>query len=277
MYICDKYAKRDSRIRVFHKENGGSSSARNIGLENATGEIICFVDSDDYVKPEFLENFGDCHADITIQGYYVRNDNEEQYHYYTINNAEFNNDSTTDLMNAIHIAKNTGYLWTRAFKRKIIEENNLRFDTKYCVREDEEFIWRYMLRCNSYATINKGAYYYEMPDFSSKYSYMDIETDFECTVSIIECCAKIYGNYQHPHIVNNINRLSSLVFNIFLKKKYPSKGTKEHIKIFIEYYRKVKGNNALKLKTKIFYSIICSRASTFIHFFKYIFIKKAET
>ena len=50
--ICDEYAKRDDRIRVIHKENGGSSSARNAGLDVAHGEYIGFVDSDDMIHPE---------------------------------------------------------------------------------------------------------------------------------------------------------------------------------------------------------------------------------
>lgn len=49
--LCDELAKEDSRIRVFHKQNGGSSSARNVGLEQASGEYIGFVDSDDFVEP----------------------------------------------------------------------------------------------------------------------------------------------------------------------------------------------------------------------------------
>lgn len=53
--ICDRYAARDSRISVIHKENGGLSSARNAGLESCTGEFISFVDSDDWVHPQFLE------------------------------------------------------------------------------------------------------------------------------------------------------------------------------------------------------------------------------
>ena len=47
--LCDRLAKRDSRIRVYHKENGGASSARNLGLENAAGDYVGFVDSDDYI------------------------------------------------------------------------------------------------------------------------------------------------------------------------------------------------------------------------------------
>lgn len=47
--ICDQYAANDSRVTVFHKENGGVSSARNLGLDNARGEWVTFVDSDDWI------------------------------------------------------------------------------------------------------------------------------------------------------------------------------------------------------------------------------------
>lgn len=53
--ICDEYASRDSRIKVIHKNNGGLSDARNIGIENSTGEYLSFVDSDDWVKKDFIE------------------------------------------------------------------------------------------------------------------------------------------------------------------------------------------------------------------------------
>ena len=53
--ICEDYAKKDSRIRVFHKENGGQATARNFGIDIARGEYIGFVDSDDYIEPEMYE------------------------------------------------------------------------------------------------------------------------------------------------------------------------------------------------------------------------------
>ena len=59
--ICDEYAAKDSRIRVFHKENGGVSSARNIGLENARGEWLSFIDGDDVITEGYFnirENLG---------------------------------------------------------------------------------------------------------------------------------------------------------------------------------------------------------------------------
>ena len=53
--ICDKYAEKDMRVRVFHKKNGGVSSARNLGIENAKGEWVVFIDSDDWVDITMLE------------------------------------------------------------------------------------------------------------------------------------------------------------------------------------------------------------------------------
>ncbi len=53
--LCDEYAAHDSRIRVFHKENGGVSSARNLGMAQAVGTYIAFADSDDWMEPEELE------------------------------------------------------------------------------------------------------------------------------------------------------------------------------------------------------------------------------
>lgn len=53
-FICDAFGKKDKRIRVFHKENGGVSSARNLGIANATGDYICFVDSDDWLDVDYF-------------------------------------------------------------------------------------------------------------------------------------------------------------------------------------------------------------------------------
>ena len=70
--ICDEYAKEDSRIVVIHKDNGGVSDARNIGISRANGEYIGFVDSDDYIDKDMYKNlYESClnnKADISIIG-----------------------------------------------------------------------------------------------------------------------------------------------------------------------------------------------------------------
>ena len=53
--LCDAYAKQDNRVRVYHKENGGASSARNLGMQNAIGDYISFIDSDDYIDSDVYQ------------------------------------------------------------------------------------------------------------------------------------------------------------------------------------------------------------------------------
>jgi len=70
--ICDEYASLDSRIRVFHKENGGLSSALNVGLSNFTGDYVGFVDSDDWIEAVMFETLlgGICGVDIAVCSYF---------------------------------------------------------------------------------------------------------------------------------------------------------------------------------------------------------------
>ena len=75
--LVDEYALKDSRIRAFHGENKGLSGARNRGLDNAKGEYICFVDSDDWIEPTYLKELYDLiedrQADLAICGYKKNN------------------------------------------------------------------------------------------------------------------------------------------------------------------------------------------------------------
>ena len=72
--ICDRYAQKDSRIKVIHKPNGGAASARNAGMDVATGNYICFVDADDVTEKEYVEYLLSTlireDADIAVCGYY---------------------------------------------------------------------------------------------------------------------------------------------------------------------------------------------------------------
>ena len=71
--VCDEFAAKDSRFRVFHIPNGGVSHARNVGLDHAQGAYITFIDSDDGIRPDYLENLVRCAessgADLVISGY----------------------------------------------------------------------------------------------------------------------------------------------------------------------------------------------------------------
>ncbi len=66
--FCNEYQKKDTRIKVIHKENSGVSEARNAGLDAATGEFISFIDADDYIEPDFFAELIKYDADVVVSG-----------------------------------------------------------------------------------------------------------------------------------------------------------------------------------------------------------------
>lgn len=143
--ICDYYKKIDNRINVFHKNNDGVSSARNYGIEKATGKYIVFVDSDDVIDINFLS---------IIQGYL--NDDIDLIHYgwyYIDGKQTFRHDvckvSTCLTLKEV-CRKNIfhGFVWSYVFKSDIIKDNKLHFLTNLDYAEDWEFILKYYLYVN---------------------------------------------------------------------------------------------------------------------------------
>lgn len=145
--ICDKYAKKDNRIKVIHKENGGVSSARNCGIDAAKGKYICFVDSDDYVNKNYLEilirtksehpEFDNiwCYFqtvtdyDSTV-GNLIVDDNKNIY-------------SVKDIMTLHEKWLDAGPV-CKLYDRKTILENGLTFDSNLSLGEDLIFNFQYL-------------------------------------------------------------------------------------------------------------------------------------
>ena len=168
--ICDEYAQKDSRVRVFHKENGGVSSARNLGLDNARGEWISFVDSDDWIEYSSIQNLinqGD--ADLIIgsvsiepQGN-IRNLSSKE----KIEGDELNRILTTEINNFVISSP-----FAKLYKNKIIKENSLRFNEELCLGEDNVFVKSYLIYALSLRCVNKICYHYQDigDDFYYKYN-----------------------------------------------------------------------------------------------------------
>lgn len=142
--ICDKYAEKDHRIRVFHKENGGVSSARNIGIDNARGEWIYFSDSDDYV-----------HRDIFYKLIEPLHNQKFNLIIFSFINGKTDVVFPNKANNLIETIKelndrpycSCGYLWHKIFKKELIKE--LRFDTNLSYGEDAVFFFDYLTQVNT--------------------------------------------------------------------------------------------------------------------------------
>ena len=145
--ICDEYAAKDSRVRVFHKENEGVSSARNLGLDNAKGEYVTFCDSDDYVGEDWLMAYSEAikeSLDFAIQGiYYIINKGELETKRLVPYKGCNLNDKRNLIVQLISYGV-YGYPVTKLFKRQIIEDNHISFDTNSAFREDEQFFSKYL-------------------------------------------------------------------------------------------------------------------------------------
>lgn len=202
---CDYYATTDNRIIVIHKENGGTSSARNSGLEIAKGEYTTFVDSDDTISTDYLSSFT-YKYDFEIAGLETIG----------INKAIYVSMSTKTLYSDTEIADwfikdfDAMYLTTiccKMFRTNIIQESSLKFDTSLKRGEDTIFVYNYLSYCNSIKLISNVVYQYnfDATSIDEKYSL----NAKECVNHI---CAKM----------SSIKKIEKR-FNVKLKK--PSKLT----------------------------------------------------
>ncbi len=153
--ICDEYAANDERFRVFHQENQGVSAARNKGLDEAKGEWITFVDSDDWVDEKYLallyENAKQKNADVVITGS-VLTDGENILCEYVPTNGWLNipKDFTMNLQSP----------WGKLFRMDICKKNNFKFPLNITVQEDLYFNFLFLISTKKIYGIANTPYNY---------------------------------------------------------------------------------------------------------------------
>lgn len=174
--ICDEYALKDSRVRVFHKKNGGVSSARNLGLVKAKGEWITFCDSDDFVYSCWLENYNirgyGANYDIVCQALEIDRP-ESSTDGITTDSIEFCG-CVNEFIDKLYKMDYLGYTTNKIFRSSIINNNSLMFNVDLTYKEDELFVLQYLQRCKYCLFVNKIGYFYFMPQWDNKY-----KLDFE--------------------------------------------------------------------------------------------------
>jgi len=179
--ICDDYAMKDNRIKIYHKRNEGVSSARNLGLDKAEGKWIAFVDSDDYIKNSYLKDLYDS-IDSTslliIQGitYLLGNKQSERI-------LDLGNYCVTgeNLVKAFSIKKlhKCGYVYSKLYNKNIINLNKIRFDNNIHMGEDQIFMLQYIFKIDVIKFIAGSNYYYQTFTGGLSSSYASYESEYK--------------------------------------------------------------------------------------------------
>lgn len=160
--ICRYYCSKYSNIKVFSQRNKGVSAARNLGIKNSKGQWISFVDADDVLSKDYYEHFSSCinkKVDMIICRY------TREFNKLTSKTGKRNTESAqiyfSNMMNQ-KAPKYDGYLWNKLFRRKIISNNKISFNSELVIWEDMVFIEQYLKNCQTVLFIDDVLYFYRI-------------------------------------------------------------------------------------------------------------------
>lgn len=168
--ICDSYVKKDRRVRVFHKPNGGVSSARNYGLDKVNGRYLIFADADDWFEEHAFSKLvrEATLQDLTFYGSvfhyeaYEESRSPDAFHYASPSGLQ---------RGLLLLAYNkecpdyVGFTWNKVFKVSIIKKHGLHFVEGLSIREDEIFTLNYAAYCKTMVTLPDLLYHYRKHSF----------------------------------------------------------------------------------------------------------------
>ena len=158
--ICDEWAKKDDRIKVIHKKNGGLSDARNIGMNTATGDYLGFVDSDDVISIDMYKNLIEIieknDADISACQECIFNDEENPIFVNdnVVTIIEDNNEALNDIINNEVILS---YVWNKLYKKELWKNITFPFGKNY---EDTFVLHKVISKARKVVVINSAMYGY---------------------------------------------------------------------------------------------------------------------
>ena len=168
--ICDEYAKNDSRVRVIHKENGGVSSARNRGIDEAKGEWITFVDADDSIDQETLSKcsrYFEMADMVRFSMRFIYSEDMKSYRDFTLSEV-----TKEDYLSMIIARETIMGVWGGFYLRKMFVDNNIRFDENLISGEDWVVLVHLVALSREISIIVDPLYYYnKINENSCTYSY----------------------------------------------------------------------------------------------------------
>ena len=205
--LCDYYATLDNRIVVLHQENAGQSIARNNGIKSSSGDYICFVDIDDYLPrnalEEMLSSLKKKSYDIVCGTYYrVKDEEDKEVRKFNINSGEVNKNGDKLARKRHQILKAEsvfGYVWGKLYKRSFIMQYHIYFDdiTKVYM-EDTLFNIKAYGQAPTYYFLNKPVYHYFIhSDSTSNKVDINITNRILASIPILSTQLKDRNTYEH--------------------------------------------------------------------------------
>ena len=181
--ICDEYAQKDTRIRVFHKNNGGVSSARNLGLDNVLGEYVTFVDSDDWLLDNALtlcsSYFGQYEI-IRFSMMFVKSMTEEKKRKLILPLSN----SKTDILQRILRRNSLLGVCGGIYKRELFCIQSIRFDPKLVMAEDWLVLCQLVNQCHSIIDLPDVCYFYNVMNEESCSNNPSVEKVEQCMIAL---------------------------------------------------------------------------------------------
>ena len=169
--LCDQFAVIDRRIKVFHKENEGVSSARNLGITHALGKWTTFIDSDDSIQQNFFSTIlSEDDEDLIMQGF-LYFDNNILVKEYKYENACYTLDA---IINKYKLYPDFSSSCAKFYKMDLIRRYHIRFSNDLTFGEDSIFVLKYLLKCVKVRISSTSQYKYRLSDTgltNTKFNY----------------------------------------------------------------------------------------------------------
>lgn len=275
--ICDEWVRKDNRIKVIHKVNGGLSDARNAGLEKARGEYVWFVDSDDWLKSDAIEillasmnKYPNADVYSTALSYYLNG---------TFQKQDFVIPQDESLMSGEeYVNRNllTGASQRFVIRRSLLIENNLRY-IKGIIHEDGPFGFVLMYYAQVVVVLPQSVYCYRQREGSIMHS-LTVRTSYDCMKihKYLMAFSEEIKDVEKRKWFMILSSKALLSSYTFVPHLFGTSIFKEFEKNNRRYIQKelMKVIPFLKMKMKMKYLLICIAPKTTIRFLRYRGSKK---
>lgn len=223
--ICQKFAQNDYRYILINQKNSGASHARNVGIELAQGKYICFVDADDWIEENYIEEIAKnikSDIDIIFWGYTI--DSPLGSYVHNLSEGLFEGKASIDTIYQMKRKYEYGFTVTCCLKREIIIQNNIRFPENISLHEDIVFINKYCRYVQRLYILDLTGYHY-MKFSASSLSRRFISSDeaFNIAYEVFNSSVQWHNQREQFYfeLKNFINYLTLSVINLYSSKTLP--------------------------------------------------------